>query len=195
MLALHISCFFCQNCEFMRQKCGIFEKVPPQLHNADFHWLCVKLCDPTIVFFWRDWCTYALVAKVISRHTFYSSCCNMTSIRPRRCLTSPPIWSLYTQTIRCWEWGSCPAPGSTRKLAYHSEQKMRDWAHEKSDCIRPVVTTNLGWGWIVSLWDEGRKQRNESTTYHVAILGNIGVRTSCVMKNQTMPIVLPAMPP
>lgn len=44
-------------------------------------------------------------------------------------------------------------------------------------------------------WDERRKQRNESTTYHAAILGNIGVKTSCVMKNQTMPIVLPAMPP
>lgn len=42
---------------------------------------------------------------------------------------------------------------------------------------------------------ERGKQRKERTTYHAAILGNNGVSTSCVKKNQTMPIVLPASPP
>lgn len=48
---------------------------------------------------------------------------------------------------------------------------------------------------IISPCDTRMKQRNESTAYHAAILGNIGVSTSCVKKNQIMPIVLPTTPP
>lgn len=47
----------------------------------------------------------------------------------------------------------------------------------------------------LSSHDTRRKQRNEISPYHAAILGNIGVSTSCVKKNQIMPKVLPATPP
>lgn len=48
---------------------------------------------------------------------------------------------------------------------------------------------------IVFPCDTGKKEKNENTTYHAAILGNNGVSTSCVKRNHTMPIVLPATPP
>lgn len=101
----------------------------------------------------------------------------ITSIqpKPKRCLTSPLIWSLYTQTIRCWGWGLCPAPGSTLKLAYHSN-KRRETEHtnratvldqsspliqaevesfpsgtrEGSREMRARLTTLLFWGILVS---------------------------------------------
>lgn len=47
----------------------------------------------------------------------------------------------------------------------------------------------------LSSHDTRMKQRNEISPYHAAILGNIGVSTSCVKKNQIKPKVLPATPP
>ena len=48
---------------------------------------------------------------------------------------------------------------------------------------------------IIFPCDTRRRQWNESATYQAAILGNIGVSTSCVIKNQIIPIVQPATPP
>lgn len=90
---------FRQNLRFMWQKCGIFEKVQPQLDYSDFDWWCMKLCNRIIVFFWRDWRTLSLVVKVISleQHFLFEGY-NKTMSSIRHC-----VLSLLTLTmISCW---------------------------------------------------------------------------------------------
>lgn len=61
-------------------------------------------------------------------------CSGWNTERSRQQLTLPLIWSLYTQTIRCWGSGLYLAPGSTLILAYTW------WKRWKNKSLRVTIT-------------------------------------------------------